>query len=79
MPKVSVLMPAYNASSYIGEAIQSILEQPFSEEKCNYGIKSISALILLLIIMLYLSFLKSSQHVPGIVNVLQYILDNIWQ
>ncbi|MGN1081310.1 MAG: glycosyltransferase, partial [Acutalibacteraceae bacterium] len=27
MPKVSVVMPAYNAEKYIGEAIDSILNQ----------------------------------------------------
>ena len=31
MPKISVLMPAYNTSSYIEEAIQSILEQSFKD------------------------------------------------
>jgi glycosyltransferase involved in cell wall biosynthesis len=31
MPKVSVLMPAYNAEQYIGEAIQSILDQTFED------------------------------------------------
>jgi glycosyltransferase involved in cell wall biosynthesis len=31
MPKVSVLMPAYNAAQYIGEAIQSILDQSFTD------------------------------------------------
>jgi cellulose synthase/poly-beta-1,6-N-acetylglucosamine synthase-like glycosyltransferase len=30
-PKVSVLMPAYNAAPYIGEAIQSILDQSFTD------------------------------------------------
>ena len=30
LPKVTVLMPAYNAGKYIGEAIQSILDQTFS-------------------------------------------------
>ncbi len=30
-PKVSVLMPAYNAEKYIGEAIESILNQTFTE------------------------------------------------
>lgn len=31
MPKVSVLMPAYNAAQYIGQAIQSILDQSFTD------------------------------------------------
>ncbi|MEI7451808.1 MAG: glycosyltransferase family 2 protein [Candidatus Falkowbacteria bacterium] len=30
-PKVSVLMPAYNAEKYIGEAIESILNQAFND------------------------------------------------
>lgn len=30
-PKISVLMPAYNAEKYIGEAIESILNQTFTE------------------------------------------------
>jgi len=30
-PKVSVLMPAYNAEKYIGEAIESILNQTFRD------------------------------------------------
>jgi glycosyltransferase involved in cell wall biosynthesis len=30
-PKVSVLMPAYNAEKYIGEAIESILSQTFTD------------------------------------------------
>ena len=40
MPKISVLMPAYNAALYIEEAIQSILEQTFSDYEfliCNDG------------------------------------------
>lgn len=31
IPKVSVLMPAYNAEKYIGEAIESILNQTFTD------------------------------------------------
>lgn len=31
MPKVSVLMPAYNAEKYIAEAIESILNQSFTD------------------------------------------------
>ncbi len=31
MPKISVVMPAYNAEKYIGEAIDSILNQTFSD------------------------------------------------
>src|SRR5580692_1553381 len=30
-PKVTVLMPAYNAGKYIGEAITSVLEQSFTD------------------------------------------------
>jgi glycosyltransferase involved in cell wall biosynthesis len=30
-PKVTVLMPAYNAGKYIGEAIRSVLEQSFTD------------------------------------------------
>ncbi|MBQ7170770.1 MAG: DUF1919 domain-containing protein [Clostridia bacterium] len=31
MPKISVIMPAYNAEKYIGEAIDSILNQTFTD------------------------------------------------
>ncbi len=31
MPRISVIMPAYNAEAYIGEAIDSILAQTFSD------------------------------------------------
>lgn len=31
MPKISVIMPAYNAEKYIGEAIESILNQTFTD------------------------------------------------
>jgi glycosyltransferase involved in cell wall biosynthesis len=31
IPKITVLMPAYNAGAYIGEAVQSILEQEFRD------------------------------------------------
>ena len=31
MPKISVIMPAYNAEKYIGEAIDSILGQTFED------------------------------------------------
>lgn len=31
MPKVSVIMPAYNVEKYIGEAIESVLNQTFSD------------------------------------------------
>ena len=31
MPKVSVLMPAYNSEKYIAEAIETILNQTFSD------------------------------------------------
>jgi glycosyltransferase involved in cell wall biosynthesis len=30
-PKLSVLMPAYNAEKYIAEAIESILKQTFTD------------------------------------------------
>ena len=30
-PKITVLMPAYNADRYIGEAIASVLKQSFSD------------------------------------------------
>ena len=30
MPRISVIMPAYNASKYISEAIESILNQTFT-------------------------------------------------
>jgi len=33
-PKVSVLMPAYNAELYIDQAIQSILDQTFEDFEC---------------------------------------------
>src|ERR1700754_2088364 len=31
VPKITVLMPAYNAGKYIGEAIESVLEQTFTD------------------------------------------------
>ena len=31
MPKISVIMPAYNAEKYIAEAIDSILGQTFGD------------------------------------------------
>lgn len=31
MPKISVVMPAYNAGKYIGEAIESVLRQTFTD------------------------------------------------
>ena len=31
MPKISVIMPAYNAEKYIAEAIDSILGQTFED------------------------------------------------
>lgn len=31
MPKVSVIMPAYNAEKYIREAIESVLSQTFRD------------------------------------------------
>ena len=31
MPKVSVIMPVYNAEKYIGEAIESILDQTYTD------------------------------------------------
>ena len=31
IPRISVVMPAYNAEKYIGEAIESILQQTFSD------------------------------------------------
>lgn len=34
IPKISVVMPAYNAEKYIGEAIESILHQTFSDFEC---------------------------------------------
>lgn len=33
-PKVSVLMPAYNAEKYLGQAIESILNQTFGDFEC---------------------------------------------
>ena len=34
VPKVSVLIPAYNAEKYLGEAIESILNQTFTDFEC---------------------------------------------
>ena len=34
MPKVSVIIPAYNAESYIGEALGSIMNQTWSDFEC---------------------------------------------
>ena len=34
VPKVSVLIPAYNAEKYLGEAIDSILNQTFTDFEC---------------------------------------------
>lgn len=31
MPQLSVLMPAYNVQSFIGEAIESVLAQTFND------------------------------------------------
>ena len=31
MPKISVVMPAYNAEQYIAEAIESVLNQTFTD------------------------------------------------
>ena len=31
MPKVSVVMPVYNGEAYIGEAIDSVLSQTFTD------------------------------------------------
>jgi glycosyltransferase involved in cell wall biosynthesis len=34
VPKVSVLIPAYNAEKYLGEAVDSILNQTFTDFEC---------------------------------------------
>ncbi len=34
VPKISVLIPAYNAEKYLGEAIDSILNQTFTDFEC---------------------------------------------
>ena len=34
MPKITVLMPVYNAERYVGEAIESILRQTFADFEC---------------------------------------------
>jgi len=35
-PKVSVLMPAYNEERYVGEAIESILHQSFTDFEVSH-------------------------------------------
>ena len=48
MPKVSVVMPAYNAEKYISEAIESILNQTFTDFEFII-IEELGSLILLLL------------------------------
>lgn len=31
MPKISIILPTYNGQQYIGEAIESIIEQTFQD------------------------------------------------